>query len=129
MIRIGAIAAALVMWAGSAAAQASADDVITRGDLRCILVLSMAQKLDDSPAVQQAAIAGVGFYMGRLKGRDPGVDMKVRLTNEAKLLNADKVTAELNRCGRELQDLGRETAGISDALKAIAEPVEGSVRR
>ncbi len=60
--------------------------------------------------------------MGKIKAREPKIDLKTRLVAETKALLADtkRLQAECSRCGEDMKAWGRETQEIGEALKAAA---------
>ncbi|MBL8773798.1 MAG: hypothetical protein JNK30_20600 [Phenylobacterium sp.] len=91
-----------------------------RDDLRCMVIMTMFAARTEDPALRQGAVTGFGYYMGRLKGRDPSIEVKPRLIDEARgmMADAERVKAEAARCGGDMQVWGRETKEIGDALQA-----------
>ena len=115
------LAAALVLLAATPA-MAQTDDAAARRDLRCVLVVGIIGsqvQASASDAAKSGMMAGIGYYLGRLKGRDPGINLTARLTAEAKGLKIGDLQPEALRCGEELKEFGRESQEISAALKAL----------
>lgn len=105
--------------AAAGAAVAQPRDAAT-DDLACMVVTMIAGSKVTDPAAKQGIMAGFGYYMGRLKGREPGIDLKTRLIVESKAMVADPVRmrTEATRCGADMQAWGRETKEIGQALIA-----------
>jgi hypothetical protein len=104
-----------------AAAQPAPDP--TRDDLRCVIAVGMfaAQARNDADTKLGAA-AGLGFFIGRLKGREPGIDLKARVLAEANRLKSPAdLQPDLARCGGEMQAISDESNALGAALKAFAD--------
>ena len=113
--------AALLLAAIAPAASAQPADP-ARNDLRCVIAVGMfaAQTKDQDSKVGSAA--GLGFFIGRLKGREPGIDLKARVLAEANLLKSPAdLQPDFPRCGAEMQAFGKESTELGDALKAFGE--------
>lgn len=107
-------------------AKAQAPDGAT-SDLACMVVTMLAATRTTDANSKQGVMVGFGYYMGRLKGRDPGIDLKARLLAETRALvaNPDRLKAEAIRCGADMQAWGRETKEIGEALTAEGRKIQG----
>ncbi|HEY1416064.1 MAG TPA: hypothetical protein VGF42_09305 [Caulobacteraceae bacterium] len=106
------------------ATSAAADD--TTDDVRC---LALAAALTANPSIdanEKSASQAVGiYYLGRLDGRTPGLDIKSRLIEQAKLMGAmsvDAIKAQAQVCGAAFGARGRALEELGDALKAAGQP-------
>ena len=107
-LRIIAMAAVASLLASAAHAQPSDT---RRADLRCMLGF---MALLQNPAYKDAATAGLMYYVGRLDGREPDLELATAIKREAgNMATADYMT-EAQRCGRALKER-------SAALKAAGE--------
>ena len=120
-----AITLAVQLLAGGAASAQPQD--ATSQDLTCMVVTMMFASQTTDPAMQQGATGGMAYYMGKLKGRDPNLDLKARFVAEANALVANPVRlkAEASRCGADMQTWGAETKEIGEALKAESRKLQG----
>lgn len=103
-------------------AVAQVDDAAARRDLRCVLVVGIIGgqvQASGSDSAKQGMMAGIGYYLGRLKGRDPAINLTARLTAEARGLKIGDLQPEALRCGEELKQFGRESQEVGAALKAL----------
>ena len=118
MRRLVPLALAAALAAPTTAPAQAADPI--RDDLACMIIVTMFASRTEDAAARQGATTGFGYYMGRLKGRDPGIDLKDRLIAEARALIADpnRLRAEATRCGADMQAWGQETQEIGEALEA-----------
>jgi hypothetical protein len=107
-----------------AATRAMADD--TTDDVRC---LALAAAMTANPTVDANGKAAgqtiAVYFLGRLDGRTPGLDIKSRLIEQAKLMGAmspDAVKAQADSCGATLGARGKALQEIGDALKDAGQP-------
>lgn len=109
---------ALGALAGPAAA---ADEAAQTADLRCMLVVAITgAQAGANEQAKQGLAAGLGYYMGRLKGRDPGIDLAARITTTAKGLGAlTDLQPDFTRCGAEMKTFGVETQAVGRAMQAL----------
>ena len=92
-----------------------------RNDLRCVIAVGLfgAQTKEEGP--RAASATGLIFFMGRLKGREPGIDLKARVLAEANLLKSPAdLQPDIARCTAEMQAFGRESTELGEALTAFA---------
>lgn len=111
----------LAFAAGTASA---ADDAAAKRDVRCVLVVGLIASQASAGAsetTKQGMVAGMGYYLGRLKGREPDVDLAARIAAEARGLKLADIQAEALRCGEELKAFGAESQRVGAALKAAGE--------
>ena len=116
-----AAAVAVTGVAMPAAAQGPAD----RNDIRCLLVM---QAVGRDPKQQEAASRGLYYYLGRLGARGGLVRVEQQMLAEANTLNAQNASAELTRCGAELNkattDLQATNLRLQATVKATAAPAK-----
>ena len=126
-LRSGAILGVLLSTqiGGTAAAQTSASVAkvsATDADVRCVVV---ALALTSSPAAQHdPSLKGIAttvalYYLGRLDGRTPDLDLESRILKEAKGLTAETMQAEGKACGERLTDRGKSLTKIGQDLEAL----------
>jgi hypothetical protein len=104
MIRMAAaLGAAFALCAGAA----RAEDAQTTRDLRCTMVAFYT--VSQAKVEAQAGLSGVAlYYLGRLDGRTPGLDIEKRIREEAATLTQEQFAAEGKRCGQEMEVRGKE---------------------
>jgi hypothetical protein len=112
-------ALALAALAGPAFA-APADTAAASRDLRCALVMAAMGAQATTPEMKQGAVGGVSYYLGRLQGREPDIDLPARITVEARMMQAADLGAAAQRCGEELKAFGVESQRVGAALKALS---------
>src|SRR5579871_2099355 len=101
------IPAALAMAGLSDAAQG--DEWATGADLRCVVAFSA---LVNNPTYREAAASGIFYYLGRLEGRDPNLDLGKSLRQVRGAMQLSGIEGEARRCGAELK-------AKNEALKAM----------
>ena len=115
---VAMIALGLSLVAATAArAQDSSD-----ADFRCFAAMSRAGGADGVPDDQKAQLAsGVMYFLGKLDGENPGLDIEAALADQAKKLKPRQLRREMTRCGAELRARGEVLQDIGDRFKARAE--------
>lgn len=102
------LAAALPQAPAAAPARLSPE----AADARCVVVLGFINSQGKlTPDRAEAVKNGTIYYLGKLRGRNPGVNLPATLDAAAKLATAQKVNVgpEAQRCGAELAQLGAAT--------------------
>lgn len=111
---------ALVLAAGAGTAAAAPDPAAEHRDMRCVAVTAIAAQQAKTPEMRMGAAAGVGYFMGRLKGRDPDFDLVARLSADLKgLKTVEELKPDIVRCAAELKAFGLEAQAAGEALKAL----------
>jgi hypothetical protein len=101
-----AAAMAVAMFAGSAHAQ-SADPL--GADTRCAMIgLGMAGIPNATPEQRQGGTIMALYYIGRMHGRSPGVNLRSAVQQQAEAMTLETMQAEGNRCGAEFRAVGDE---------------------
>jgi hypothetical protein len=87
----------------------------TRSDLRCILALTQLAKMD-KPEFQQAGMMASLYYIGRLDGRVPDLDLEGALEREFKAMTPPEYGPLLQSCGATMQGRGAKISEIGANL-------------
>jgi hypothetical protein len=90
-------------------------DTDSVADVRCFMV---AMQIGKTPGTTQqtAALTGAMYYLGRLDGRSPKLDLEsVMVAEEAKMTPAD-LRSEAVRCGATITARGNEIQRIGKDL-------------
>lgn len=91
--------------------QASAQDVETIADVRCLVVgFKLAENVD--AALRSAGMMLSIYYIGRLDGRVPSLDIEDLLIKEVTTMTPTDYGSEAKRCGASLADKGQEITRI-----------------
>jgi len=110
---------AAVAVALSTAGGARAQDAGVTSDLRCFLVSSIgASSVDGGTKASLAYLAA--YYLGRLDGRTPKVDLETLVPAEMAKLSPEDYRPELLRCGAEARTRREAVSAIGDRLRAKA---------
>lgn len=91
-------------------AQARAQDAETIADVRCVIVGALLVQKD---ATQRSTGMMLSmYYIGRLDGRLPKLDLEELLIKEGNRMTASDIGSEAKRCGASLADKGQELTRI-----------------
>ncbi len=103
--------AILAAFAAPALADSNIDDV------HCLIV-EMDLYSSNVPALRSASALGQMYWLGKLDGRDPRLDMEKLMIAELPKMTGDVLKNEATRCGNELKARGAaETAMGQDLAK------------
>ena len=91
-------------------------DIETKNDLRCLIAVSSLAQSDDK-TVAMAGLIGAQYFLGRIDGRVPTLDLERALGDEVSTLRNLEVPALLQSCGKQIEQRGR-------SLKEIGERIE-----
>ncbi len=95
---------------------AVAQDRQPEADLRCLVVaLDMGNSVD--PDIKNLAPLAAMYYIGRIEGRDPRLDLEAKLTGELMKMSAAERQAEVRRCGADLSAKGKLLSDIGANLQ------------
>lgn len=103
-------------------AQAQAQTAETKADIRCIATLASVGAED--PDAMPAVTIAVMFFMGRIDGRQPNLDLTAALAVEAASLEGQDLQREAERCGRIIVEKGEALKRIGAQLQALPAPKE-----
>jgi hypothetical protein len=111
--------AALAVAAILAGSPAGAEDALAR-DLRCLIAMGSASAPgSDTPEdLKPSLLSGSMYYLGKVEGRDPDLDLEKLIADEAQKMVPEDMQDELVRCGRELGSRGEEMTSIAARLSA-----------
>lgn len=111
-----AVAAVATMLIASGGAQAQ--NVETEGDLRCVAILSIVAS--QKPELMSGLGFGVMYFVGRIEGREPDVEIQSSLKAEIARLAPSNYGAEAHRCGTVMQEKGELLKQIGEDLRRSA---------
>ena len=100
------------------AGPASAARPETTGDLRCIAVTAFA--LSNKSLTPQQGEVSLMYFLGRIDGREPGLDVAVNLEAVSRAITPALAQAEAKRCGGILQARGGYLQQVGAKLRAKA---------
>jgi len=104
-----------------AAGAAQAETPAASSDLRCFVVLSMVSDNGD-PKMNATIMLGRLYFLGRLDGSAPGMDLKTRFRDVATKMTPADAKAELARCGPVLRARAGVLDDVSRGLSAAPTP-------
>jgi hypothetical protein len=105
-------------------AQARAQDADTTADVRCVIVGT--RLLQQPGATEQSAGAMLTmYYIGRLDGRVPKLDLEEALIKEASIMTGSDYAAEAKRCGASLTAKGQEITRIGKDMVEKGQKTSG----
>jgi len=110
-VQVGApIAVALALTA----TQARAEDT-QKSDLKCVLAMSA---LVQNPQFKDAAAAGLFYYLGRVEGRDPTIELGPALKRTAGDMQLSAYAGEARRCGAALREKNEILKAAGETLRS-----------
>jgi hypothetical protein len=99
--------------------QAMAQDADTVADVRCVAVGIRSAELPDSRQKSTGLLMAL-YFIGRLDGRDPKLDLEALLAAQLSKMTAADFTAEATRCGNSLATKGAQITRVGqDLLKQL----------
>jgi hypothetical protein len=99
--------------------QAMAQDADTVADVRCVAVGIRSAELPDSRQKSTGLLMAL-YFIGRLDGRDPKLDLEAMLSAQLSKMTAADFTAEAARCGNSLASKGAQITHVGqDLLKQL----------
>ena len=93
----------------------------TADDVRCLVVAFTLSQSQDANAKQIGGAASA-YYLGKLDGRTPGLDLEAQLREAIPKVTPDIFMAQLQECGAPLKTRFDEVKTIGDRLKAEFTP-------
>ena len=109
-----ASAALAAMWVIASAA-AKAQDADNVADIRCVAVGIRFAELPDSHQKSTGTLL-VLYYIGRLDGRAPSLDIEKLLADQIAKMNDADYSAEATRCGKWLAVKGEQITHIGEDM-------------
>jgi hypothetical protein len=108
--------AALLITTGVFTGSAQGQSLESIEDVRCFIVaLYMSQAAD--PAVRAAAPSVWMYYLGRLNGRQPTLDLQRVILSELQVLKPNDLQSESRRCGKAVVAQGQLITTIGNELQ------------
>lgn len=111
----GGILAGLCVLNLVAPGLAHAEDRATTDDVRC-LVVSLVIAGSGQQGAQAAGMAASLYYIGRLDGRTPDLDLENRMIDEIGAMKPQDIKAEGARCGGLLKSRGQAIQAIGQRI-------------
>lgn len=105
-------AAAFLMLSSGASSAQEAD---MAADVRCAAV-GMKLGTSDDPKVKNSALMLTIYFLGKLDGRDPHLDLESAFVREILHMTASDFASEQARCGQALAARGQTLVVLGQAL-------------
>lgn len=105
----------LAVIAGLASPGAEAQIAATIADVRCVIV-GMRLAGETSGVQQSQAALLTWYYLGRLDGRAPSIDVEKLLVQETTSMTDSDYISETKRCTAKLAEKGRQVTKIGKDL-------------
>jgi len=86
----------------------------TRNDIRCFV--SAISALGGPSTANQSVALTAFYYLGRIDGRDPELDLETAIAREAKQMTQADMREESKRCGNTLTARGAVISAIGARL-------------
>jgi hypothetical protein len=91
-------------------------DAQTKDDIRCLIAAASLAASDD-PKIKQAGGAGALYYLGRLDGRSPGLDIEAAVAAEMDAVTGVPQGPLLKKCGATIEGRGAYLIAVGKALE------------
>jgi len=110
----------LLALALAGASPASAAE--STNDVRCLIAVSRLVDINaetkqlSEEAAQTTALLGTMYFMGKLEGRDPRLNIENAMVAEATKMTVEQLQSELIRCGGEMRSIGQKWDDIGKNL-------------
>ena len=98
------------------AGTAPALDPATQEDVRCLTAM-FALAGQESKDQQSAGTLGALYFLGRIDGRSPGLDLETAVAAESKRLTDDELGKNLQTCGTRMESRGKDIIALGKALE------------
>ncbi|HYM18762.1 MAG TPA: hypothetical protein VEU06_09380 [Micropepsaceae bacterium] len=115
MVRHGFIALFLFLASPLAAHAQSAAAANITADIRC-LIASLSSGNSNDETVKTAGFLASLYYLGRLDGGAPNLDLESRMIAEIDKMTPEDVRSEAARCGSTMQARGAAFSEIGNHL-------------
>jgi hypothetical protein len=109
------VTCALVAAMATASLPVWAQDAENIADIRCVAVGIRLAELPDSHQKSTGTLL-VLYYIGRLDGRAPSLDIEKLLAEQISKMNDSDYNAEATRCGRWLTVKGEQITHIGEDM-------------
>jgi hypothetical protein len=102
-----------VLWLASV--RAEAQEAVNIADIRCVVVGMKLSEMVNSPD-QSRGILLTLYYIGRLDGRVPQLDIENLLIEENSKMTSSDYASEAKRCGTGLAEKGQQITKVGKDL-------------
>jgi hypothetical protein len=105
----------LLAFLGLCSALARAQDAATIADVRCVIIGMQLSGVPNS-SQQYRSIVLTWYYIGRLEGRTPKLDIKSLVIEETNKMNSSDYESETRRCEAGMKEKGQQIMQIGQDL-------------
>jgi hypothetical protein len=112
----------LVLILGLASMSVGAQEAVNVADIRCVVVGMKLTGATDSPDQSRGFLLTL-YYLGRLDGRSPKLDIERLIIEEARRMSEADYGSEERRCGAALAEKGRQITEIGKHLVEMRKDV------
>jgi hypothetical protein len=93
-------------------------------DVRCVIIgVKIAASADS--AQQSAGVMAALYYIGRIDGREPTLNIETVLAKEVVNMTPTEFSSEAIRCGKHLTERGQEITKLGRDLAELAQKMPG----
>lgn len=90
----------------------------TMADIQCLVIGARLAASSDQRRRLTGTMLAI-YFLGRVDGRSPTVDLQALLKEEAKKMTAPELSSAMHRCGIEFSKRGPELVRIGKTLEQI----------
>jgi len=94
----------------------------TRDDLRCFLIMALLADTSEEGKGKEAAIAGTLYFLGKLDGRAPGLDLEAAATAELAAMTEAEFQGQKTGCISLLEQRGNYMVAVGTAMEKRGKP-------
>ena len=105
----------LLAVSGLVSSGSEAQDAATIADIRCVIIGMQLSAVTNSPQQTQGIVL-TWYYIGRLDGRMPKLDIESLLIEETSRMTSSDYSSETKRCGAALAAKGQQVNKIGKDL-------------
>lgn len=113
---VALVAAALLASAPATAVHAQQETL--QHDLQCLIVTSSLADLEEQGA-KLAGMVGSAFFMGKIFGENPDIDINGALELAAKQFDPATASSLLQKCGEEMELRGAQVRAAGEHLTEL----------
>lgn len=109
------LAIGLAILAAPVPASAQTPDI--GADLRCTAILAIGVSQTKEEEKRSGMVAGMMYFIGKLEGRNSGIDLKTELKRTYEKLTQELLASEGQRCAQILMEKGQYLQKIGGELQ------------
>jgi hypothetical protein len=98
-------------------APARAEDAASPTDMKCFVVMVIGAS-SSNPSLRDASAVAALYYLGRIDGRTPQLDLRLAVEETMKEIRSNDVRPEALRCSAELKARGQTVREMGARIQA-----------